>query len=51
MDYKHCEHCEKKHMEMDCCMEHSKSKEHLENKKAMLEKKLAWINEELAKAK
>lgn len=34
---------------MDCCMEHGMSKEHLEMKKKMLEEKLKWVNEELAK--
>lgn len=45
---------EKKHKEweeMECCEEHSKSKEHLMNKKKMLEKKLEWVNDQLAKAK
>ncbi|MGH7245778.1 MAG: hypothetical protein ACREGI_02485 [Candidatus Levyibacteriota bacterium] len=36
-------------MMMDCCMEHKMSKEHLENKKKMLEEKLQWVNEELGK--
>ena len=34
---------------MDCCQEHKMSKEHLEMKKKMLEEKLKWVNEELAK--
>jgi hypothetical protein len=37
-------------MKMECCKEHSMSKEHLEMKKQMLEDKLKWVNEELEKA-
>ena len=33
----------------DCCMQHKMSKEHLEAKKKMLEEKLKWVEEELAK--
>jgi len=51
-----CENCDKcscgqggGKMMMDCCMEHKMSKEHLENKKQMLEEKLKWVNEELGK--
>jgi len=36
-------------MMMDCCMKHKMSKEHLEAKKKMLEEKLKWVEEELAK--
>lgn len=36
-------------MMMDCCEKHKMSKEHLEMKKKMLEEKLKWVNEELAK--
>lgn len=36
-------------MMMGCCHEHAMSKEHLGMKKEMLEKKLKWVNEELAK--
>ncbi len=36
-------------MKMECCKEHSMSKEHLEMKKKMLEEKLKWVNEELGK--
>lgn len=36
-------------MTMDCCEEHAMSKEHLEMKKKMLEKKLKWVNEKLGK--
>jgi hypothetical protein len=36
-------------MMMDCCKEHMMSKDHLEMKKKMLEKKLKWVNEELGK--
>lgn len=51
MEDKNC-NCECHHKEgMECCVEHMKSKEHLTAKKAMLEKKLAWVNDELAKAK
>lgn len=38
-------------MMMDCCEEHKMSKEHLEMKKKMLEEKLKWVSEELAKSK
>ena len=34
---------------MDCYKEYAMSKERLEAKKKMLEEKLKWINEELAK--
>lgn len=51
-----CENCDKcscgmggHGMMMDCCMEHKMSKEHLENKKKMLEEKLKWVEEELTK--
>lgn len=57
MDKKCCEDCDKcacSHgghgMDMDCCVEHSMSKEHLEAKKARLEEKLKTVSEELAKA-
>ena len=51
-----CENCNKcscsqgghAMMMMDCCQEHKMSKEHLENKKKMLEEKLKWVNEKLA---
>jgi hypothetical protein len=36
-------------MMMDCCHEHKMPKEHLENKKKMLEEKLKWVEEELGK--
>jgi len=36
-------------MAMECCEKHKMSKEHLEMKKKMLEKKLKWVNEELEK--
>ena len=36
-------------MMLDCCQEHKMSKEHLEMKKKMLEEKLNWVKEELAK--
>ena len=36
-------------MMLECCEEHKMSKEHLSHKKEMLEKKLAWVNEELKK--
>lgn len=55
-DKKCCENCNKcscsqgghAMMMMDCCQEHKMSKEHLENKKKMLEEKLKWVNEKLA---
>ena len=54
-DNKCCENCDKCScsqgghgmMMMDCCQEHKMSKEHLENKKKMLEEKLKWVNEKL----
>lgn len=51
MDKKDCEKCACFHggLLMDCCMEHKMSKEHLEHKKKMLEEKLKWVEEELAK--
>lgn len=58
MDKKCCENSDKcsysngghgMGMMMDCCGEHKMSKEHLENKKKMLEEKLKWVNEELGK--
>ena len=57
MDKKCCENCDKcacgskggHGMMLDCCKEHGMSKEHLEAKKEMLEKKLKWVNEELGK--
>lgn len=52
MDKKCCEKCEGSHggcMMMECCMEHKMSREHLEHKKKMLEEKLKWVEEELAK--
>lgn len=54
MDKQHGENCQcgcmgGHGMMMDCCMEHKMSKEHLENKKKMLEEKLKWVEEELAK--
>lgn len=59
MDKKCCENCDNctychgghwgMGMTMDCCQEHMSSKEHLENKKKMLEEKLKWVNEELKK--
>jgi hypothetical protein len=36
-------------MMMATCMEHKMTKEHLENKKKMLQDKLKWVEEELAK--
>lgn len=42
-----CSH--KGKLEMECCKEHSMSKEHLEMKKEFLEEKLKWVNEELGK--
>lgn len=47
MDNKNCG-CECHHM-MACCSEHKMSKEHLENKKKMLEEKLKLVTEELEK--
>lgn len=47
---KTCSHGEHEWM-MDCCKEHLMSKEHLEMKKKMLEKKLKWVNEKLAESK
>lgn len=52
-----CENCDKcacsqgGHgiMMFDCCLEHKMSKEHLEAKEKMLEEKLKWVKEELAK--
>ena len=53
-----CENCDKcacgnmgghGMMVMDCCMEHKMSKEHLENKKKMLEEKLKLVEGEWAK--
>ncbi len=38
------------HDMMECCKEHSMSKEHLEAMKKMLEEKLKWVSEELKKA-
>jgi len=38
-----------KHGDMECCEKHAMSKEHLEMKKKMLEAKLEWVNEQLAK--
>lgn len=36
-------------MIMECCSEHKMSKEHLENKKKMLEEKMKWVDEQLGK--
>ena len=53
-----CENCDKcacgnmgghGMMMMDCCQEHKMSEEHLKAKKEMLEGKLKWVEEELAK--
>jgi hypothetical protein len=34
---------------MECCDEHKMSKEHLKEKKEMLEEKLKWVKGQLAK--
>ncbi len=56
-DQKCCENCDKcacSHgghgmIVMECCQTHKMSKEHLGMKKKMLEEKLKWVDEELAK--
>lgn len=51
-----CENCDKCSCSqngyswtLECCEEHKMSKEHLEHKKEMLEKKLRWVEEQLGK--
>ncbi|HYK08768.1 MAG TPA: DUF5320 domain-containing protein [Candidatus Eisenbacteria bacterium] len=42
---------DKSSWKMECCEEHEMSREHLENKKKMLEEKLQWVEERLKEAK
>ena len=37
--------------DMECCMKHKMSKEHLQMKKKMLEEKLKWVTEKLEETK